>query len=114
MNRTTAVFLAFTLATAAAIACICIPSPASPALLPEKPTKAPTEALTVTPTEAPTVTPTKAPSQDKVEWRYCDRAWVSNISLAGAETGWAMVDCYHDVGVRTSSTGYLYRLVDVG
>jgi hypothetical protein len=36
---------------------------------------------------------------------------VDGISLVDADAGWAMVDCYHDVSIRTTSTECLYRLV---
>jgi hypothetical protein len=101
INRKTAVFLCLTLVTTAGVASACIPTPAS--------TEPPSEEPTLqdpSPDEAP------EPPTDDTVWRYCDRAWVSKISLSDAEIGWALVDCIQDVGIRTMTTEYLYRLVD--
>ena len=124
MNKTTAVFLSLTLATAVGIACICVPSPASPEPLLEEPTEAPTEAPTTMPTGAPTEAPTAAPTEkptpegpprdevpespvDETTWHYCDGAQVYDLSFSDTKAGWAMVDCYHEVGIRTTNTEYL-------
>jgi len=122
MKKTIPLFGSAVLVVAAIIACRYSPSPTPT----EAPTAMPTEAPTAMPTGTPTAAmPTEEPKpegpslEDTPErpaegmvWQYCDRAQVRSLSLAGADAGWAMVNCYQDVGIRTISTEYLHHLLD--